>query len=93
MAHWRFQSASNSFPLVGTLAAGCRAGSFGERRAAFLLRRGVMDLRVALTLAGPTVWNREKTHRFDSQKYLLPLTRAHGALLVLAGARGYLRQS
>ena len=72
IAHWRFQSASNSFSLVGTLAAGCRAGSFGEHRSAFPLQRGVMDLRVALTLAGPTAWNRRRVALIRGSIRFLP---------------------
>lgn len=66
MARKRLYSASTSCPLVGTLAAGCRAGNFGETRFAFLLWWGLVDLGAALSLAGPSMWNSEEMHRLIS---------------------------
>ena len=52
-----------------------------------------MDLRVAMSLAGPLMRNREKMHRIDIGDNSFPPTGAHGALVVLAGAWGSLRLS
>jgi hypothetical protein len=61
----RLYCASTSCPLVGTLAASCRAGNFGETVFAFLLWWGLVDLGAALPLAGPTMWNDEDMSRLD----------------------------
>ena len=63
MVRKQLYSASTSYPLVGALAASCRAGNFGETVCAFLLWWRLVDLGAALSLAGPTMWKEEETHR------------------------------
>ena len=79
MVRQRFYSTSTSCPLVGTLAASCRAGNLRETVFAFLLCWGLVDLDATLSLAGPTMWNNEEVHRLDLGDNSFPPKRAHGA--------------
>ena len=74
MVRKRLYSATTSCPLVGTLAASCRAGNFGGTVFAFLLWWGLVDLGATLSLAGPTKWNDEKMRRLDIGDNSFPLT-------------------
>ena len=65
MVRKQLYSASTSCPLVGALAASCRAGNFGETVRAFLLWWRLVGLGATLSLAGPTMWKEEELHRLD----------------------------
>jgi hypothetical protein len=74
MGRKRLYSASTSCPPVGTLAASCRAGNFGETIFVFLLWWGLADLGATLSLAGPTMWKDEELHRLDIEDNSFPPT-------------------
>jgi hypothetical protein len=93
MGRKRLYSASTSCPLVGTLAASCRAGNFGETVFAFLLWWGLVDLGATLSLAGPTMRKAEEMHLLDIGDNSFPPTRAHGSLLFFDAAEGSPRLS